>query len=162
MTTDHTSFIPMSPEDLPKQRLNEVVGLPTRPSDLKIQIDRHKPLSKHRPKGSPRKLVFICSVEWAWSPAHNRIDNYYLNPKPKNWILWNNWVNDRDVPWSWHWDFIAYANRVDADERTIAAYMLMETWKMEAAYNDLDHYHWINNPGCLCVEDVQSIAREIW
>ena len=47
-------------------------------------------------------------------------------------------------------------------ERTIAAYMLMASWKDEAEHQDLDHYHWINNTGCLDVEDVQAIAREVW
>jgi hypothetical protein len=162
MNTNHSSFIPMSPELLPKQWLNEVISLPIRSEDLDIQIDWLEPLFENRPKGNPRKLVFICSVEWAWSPMHNRIDNYYLNPKPKNWLLWNNWVSDCDAPWSWHWDLIAHANRIDADEKTIAAHMLMETWKTEAEHTDLDRYHWINNTGCLSVEDVQSVAREIW
>jgi hypothetical protein len=162
MKTNHSSFIPMSPELLPKQRLNEVVGLPPRPEALETQIDWLEPLSENRPKRSPRKLVFICSVEWAWSPMHNRIDNYYLNPKPQNWLLWNNWVNDHAMPWLWHWELKAYANQMDADMRTIAAYMLMEAWKNEAEHHDLDRYHWINNTGCLSVEDVQSVAREIW
>jgi len=26
----------------------------------------------------------------------------------------------------------------------------------------LDEYHWINDTGCLDVEDIQAIAREVW
>ena len=81
--TKHTSFIPMTPDVRPKQRLNEVIGLPAKPDDLNILIEWKDPItSKHYPKGTPRKLTFVCSVEWAWSPMNNRIANYYINPKP--------------------------------------------------------------------------------
>jgi hypothetical protein len=93
---------------------------------------------------------------------HNRIANYYLNPKRKYWFLWNNWVDDQTYPWTWHWDVLAYAPRIEADERSIAAYMLLEEWKSDAEHGGLDHYHWINNTGCLSVEDIQAVAREVW
>ena len=47
-------------------------------------------------------------------------------------------------------------------ERTIAAYMLMASWKDEAEHQYLDHYHWINNTERRDVEDVQAIACEVW
>ena len=50
----------------------------------------------------------------------------------------------------------------EADERTIAAYMLMVSWKDETEHQMLDHYHWINNTGCLTVEEIQAIARKVW
>jgi hypothetical protein len=162
METKHNSFIPMSPEALPQQRLNEVVGLPPKPDGFDVSVEYIESLGKQYPKGSPRKHTFVCSVEWAWSPANNRIDNYYLNPKPKHWLLWNNWVNDQVRPWTWHWDVLAYAPRIEADEFTLTTHMLLETWKYLAAHEFVDHYHWINNTGCLDVEDIQAIAREVW
>ena len=66
------------------------------------------------------------------------------------------------MPWSWWWNFLAYSGRTKIDVKTIAAYMLMASWKDEAEHQDLDRYHWINNTGCLDVEDVQAIAREVW
>ena len=81
--TKHTSCIPMTPDALPKQRLNEVVGLPEKPDDLNVLIQWTNGIgSKKYPKGTPRKLTFVCSVEWAWSPMNNRNANYYINPKP--------------------------------------------------------------------------------
>ena len=81
--TKHTSFIPMTPDVRPGQRLNEVVGLPDKPDDLNILIEWKDPIPfKNHPKGTPRKLTFVCSVEWAWSPMNNRIANYYINQKP--------------------------------------------------------------------------------
>jgi hypothetical protein len=41
--TKHTSFIPMTPDARPKQRLNEVVGLPDKPDDLNILIEWKDP-----------------------------------------------------------------------------------------------------------------------
>ena len=114
------------------------------------------------PQGTPRKLTFVCSVEWAWSPMNNRIANYYINPKPWGWAFWDNWLDDHDVQWSWWWNFVAYSGRTEADERTVAAHMLLEAWRDDAEHQLMDHYHWNNNAGCLSVEDVQAIAREVW
>lgn len=40
--------------------------------------------------------------------------------------------------------------------------MLLEKWKSSTEHEHLDQYHWINNAGCLSVEDIQALAREIW
>ncbi len=162
MKTNHYSFIPMSHIVLPGQRLNEVVELPPKPEGLDVSVEYVDSMGEEYPKGSPRKHTFVCSVEWAWNPVNNRIDNYYLNPKPKHWLLWNNWLDDRVRPWQWHWDVVAFAPRIHADEVTIAVHMVMEAWRGLTAYEAIDHYHWINNTGCLDVEQVQAIAREVW
>ena len=44
MSTKHTSFIPMTPDARPKQRLNEVVGLPDKTDDLNILIEWKDPI----------------------------------------------------------------------------------------------------------------------
>ena len=162
MSTKHTSFIPMAPGLRPQQRLYEVVTLPDLPKGLDPKIEMDQPLLKNPLKTSPRKLTYLFSVEWAWSPMHNRIANYYINPKPWGWAFWDNILDDYTVPWSWYWNFIAYSGKTEADERTIAAYMLLEAWKDEAKEQMLDHYHWINNTGCLEIEDIQAIARKVW
>ena len=162
MSTKHTSFIPMSPALLPKQKLNEVISLPKLPKGLDPKIEWIEPLRRQPPKASPRKLTYLFSVEWAWSPMHNRIDNYYLNPRRTGWLLWNNWVNDYTVPWTWYWDYIAYGNRCRVDEKTIATHLILEFWKSEAEHQCVDHYHWINHTALLSVEEVQAIAREVW
>ena len=43
MTTKHTSFIPMSPELLPQQKLSEVVSLPELPKGLDPKIEWVEP-----------------------------------------------------------------------------------------------------------------------
>ena len=162
MSTKHTSFIPMSPNARPQQRLYEVVTLPELPTRLDPKVELDQPLLKNYPKASPRKLTYLFSAEWAWSPMNHRIDNYYLNPRRSEWLLWNNWVEDGGFPWTWHWDFFAHGKRCRADERTIAIHLIMEFWKGEAEHQAVDHFHWINNTGLLDVAEIRSIAREIW
>ena len=138
-STKHTSFIPMTPEALPKQRLNEVVRLPEKPADLNIFIQWIDGIGpKKYPKGTPRKLTFVCSVEWAWSPMNNRIANYYINPKPWGWALWDNRLDDHDVPWSWWWDFLAYSEKTNADAKNIAT----PAQKTALGNALISHYHY--------------------
>ena len=78
----------MTPDVRPGQRLDEVVGLLDKPDDLNVLIEWTDPIPfKNYPKGTPRKLTFVCSVEWAWSPMNNRIANYYINQKPWGWAF---------------------------------------------------------------------------
>ncbi len=162
MATKHTSFIPMSPDELPQQQINEVVDLPPRPDGLDVSIEALNSMGKDYPKGSPRKLSSICSVEWAWSPVHSRIDNYYLNTRKKHFILYDNWLNDGVSPWGWNWTVLAWAPKIEADEHAVAAHMLSDLWKYIAENDYVDHYHWINDSGCLSVEETQALARKVW
>ena len=162
MSTKHTSFIPMAPSLLPQQRLYEVVTLPKLPKDLDPKIEIDQPLLKNPPKTSPRKLTYLFSVEWAWSPMHNRIDNYYINPRRTGWLLWNNWVEDGGAPWTRHWDMHAHGRRCRSDERTISIHLIKAFWEFDAKYHDVEHFHWINNTGLLSVEEIEAIAREVW
>ena len=45
------TFVPMTKDQLPQQRLYEVVDLPERPENLNIQVDWMNPLQKKGPKG---------------------------------------------------------------------------------------------------------------
>ena len=110
-----------------------------KPADLNIYIrwiDGIGP--KKYLKGTPRKLNFVCSVEWAWSPMNNRIANYYINPKPWGWALWDNRLDDHDVPWSWWWDFLAYSEKTNADAKNIAT----PAQKTALGNALISHYHY--------------------
>jgi len=138
------------------------VKLPELPQNLDPKLEIDEPLLKNPPKASPRKITFVGSVEWAWSPAHGRIDNYYINPRRTGWLLWNNWVEDGGAPWTWHWDLMAYGNRCQSDEKTIAIHLLQAVWKFDEKYHDVEHFHWVNNTGLLDIEELEAIAREVW
>ena len=93
---------------------------------------------------------------------HHRIDNYYLNPRRNGWLLWNNWLNDGTVPWSWHWLLMAHCEKGKFDEKTIAIHLIKALWECEIEHQMLDQYHWINTTGLLSTEEIQAIAREVW
>ena len=59
----------MEPGLCPQQRLYEVVTLPDLPKGLDPKIEMDQPLLRNPPKTSPRKLSYLFSVEWAWSPV---------------------------------------------------------------------------------------------
>ena len=162
MSTKHTSFIPMSTDVRRQQSLYEVVTLPQLPKRLDPKVEIDQPLLKNYPKASPKKLIYLFNVEWAWSLMHNRIDNFYLNLRRTRWLLWNNWVEDGGYPWTWHWPVMAYVNRCYLDEKTIATHLILELWKFDKKYHDVDHFHWLNDTDLLDVEEVQAIAREVW
>ena len=162
MSTKHTSFIPMTPDARPPQRIYEDLALPELPKRLDPKIDIDEPLRENYQQRSPRKLTYLLSVEWAWSPIHGRIDYHYLNPRRTGWLLWNNWVEDGGYPWTWHWDLMAYGNRCRSDERTVAIHLIQAVWKFDFIYHDTDHFHWINNTGLLGVDEIKAIAREVW
>ena len=78
--------------EFPQQKIFEVKDLPSINNCNKLYIDSEKPLQKNRPKIKPQKVVFLFSVEWMWSPAHNRVDSYFINIKPSKYYLWNNFL----------------------------------------------------------------------
>ena len=92
------SPLPGFPDDLPQQRISEVVTLPDKPEGLEVKGEFLEAYP-HYPVRTPRKVLFLGGVEWAWAPAHSRRDNYYLNPKPKHWLLWDHWLDDQVRPW---------------------------------------------------------------
>ena len=162
MKTDHTTPVLMSPDHIPQQRVAAVISVPEKPTGLVIRQWYEQPKLLDAPKRSPRNVELICGAEWAWSPMHNRIDNYYLNPRRTGWLLWNNWVEDGGFPWTWHWDLMAHCEKGKFDEKTIAIHLIKALWECEQKHQMLDEYHWINNTGLLSVEEIQAIARKIW
>ena len=59
-STKHTSFIPMTPDARPNQRLNVVRCVADKPNDLDVLIQWKNPIPyRYYPKGTPRKLIFV-------------------------------------------------------------------------------------------------------
>ena len=155
------SPLPGFPDDLPQQRISEVVTLPDKPEGLEVKVEFLESYP-HYPVRTRRKVLFLGGVEWAWSPANSRRDNYYLNPKPKHWLLWDHWLDDQVRPWRWNWNILAWAPRLKADEKSIAMHMLKHIWEVDCRQHLIDQFHWINSTGALSVAELQSIAREVW
>jgi len=152
--------IPMAPSELPQQRVHEVVDLPPRPEpfDCGVGYGDYPPGSA--PKNPPRNPTYLCQVEWAWSPAHNRLDAYYLHRGRSHWSLWSRYWDDS---WGkWEWVAAACVHRRGVTEKQAAVYLLLELWKHEVREFDLDQFHWINEGVYITVAELMAIAREVW
>lgn len=155
--------IPMTPGEVPQQRLVPVVLLPQRPPSFLGKCDFIESMPDEiRPKGSPRKTTYLGSVEWAWGPGNSRFDSYYLNPRGKYWLLWIRWQDDNDWNQSWQWTLYAYSLKKRADEKAAAIFLLQDAWMAETKAYDLDHYFLIDDPGLLSVAEFARIARKVW
>ena len=86
--------IPMSPEELPQQRIHEVVALPKRPAEFDFKVGYELVPYGELPKNAPTNSTYLCQVEWAWSPAHSRLDAYYLHRGRTHWSLWSKYWDD--------------------------------------------------------------------
>jgi hypothetical protein len=156
----HEPKIPMRPEDLPQQRIHEVVGLPGRPAEFNFAVGYGCVSKDSLPEAGISSATFLCQVEWAWSPMNNRIDAYYLHRGRSDWSLWTKYWDD-DCG-KWEPGGLGTVNRRGVNQKQAATYLLLEFWKFDAQDTYVDCYHWINQNGYLSVAEVSAIAREVW
>lgn len=71
--------IPMTPDQLPRQRLVEVVDLPAAPEGLAPTVCLYWMPWDILPKTRPRRMAYFGTVEWAWNPMSYRVDSYFLH-----------------------------------------------------------------------------------
>ena len=155
--------IVMDLESLPQQRLHAVVELPARPPGFLGLNPWSNPLpDKDRPRGSPRKLEFLASVEWSWSPMHSRWNAYYLNPRGTYWLLWTRWLDDFSGPPKWCWDLSAGGCKKGVTAEQAAVYLLADFWSSEARNEGLDRFHLIDDTGFLSVAELKAVGRLAW
>ena len=95
-----------------------------------------------------------------WSPAHNRIDSYFINIKPSRYYLWNSFFDRHSF--SDYWDFIGYTDNKKGDLHEISMNIIKNYWEVEAKDSCLDHFHVISMEGLLKVSDIKSIGRSVW
>ena len=152
--------IPMSPEDLSQQRIHEVVTLPKRPAEFDCKVGYELSPHGELPKNAPTKSTYLCQVEWAWSPAHNRLNAYYLHRGRSHWSLWLKYWDDN---WGrWNQIAVGCVPRRGVDQKQAAVYLLLEFWTFDAQENSVDEFHWINEDGFLSIAELAAIAREVW
>ena len=152
--------IPMSPEELPQQRIHEVVALPKRPEEFDFKVGYELVPYGKLPKNAPIKSTYLCQVEWAWSPAHNRLDAYYLHRGRTHWSLWSKYWDDNWM--KWEQITVGYVPRRGVDQKQAAVYLLLEFWAFDAKEGGVDEFHWINEDGYLTIAELAAIAREVW
>ena len=149
--------IPMLPMELPQQRIHEVVSLPARPTEFSSFVNYGDMPEGTVSKNPPRNAIYLCQVEWAWSPMHNRLHAYYLHRGRKHWLLWLRY-QEEDFG-KWEWMPIACVASKAVTERQAAAHLLVEFWRHEAKYLDVDQFHWINEGEYLSIADPHPKCR---
>jgi hypothetical protein len=152
--------IPMLPSELPQQRIHEIVDLPAKPDPFDVIVDYGDLPAGSVSKSPPRNAEYLCQVEWAWSPAHNRLDAYYLNRGRTHWSLWLRYWDDN---WSqWEWSGIACVPREQADKGQAAVHLLEAFWQFDRANSEVDQFHWVNEAAFIDMNQLHAIAREVW
>jgi hypothetical protein len=152
--------IPMSPGELPQQRIHEVITLPPKPEPFDCSVGYVQFPKGSLPSRTPRNMTYLAHVEWAWSPMHSRLDAYYLHKGRTHWSLWSRYWDDDLGQWS---DMdVGCVQRRGVSEYQAAIYLLIEFWREDAMDNGVDEFHWINETDYLTVSDLAAIAREVW
>ena len=151
--------IPMSPEQLPQQRVVALADLPERPRPFEsvIGYDLRPPGVRY---DKPRKPAYLGQVEWAWSSTHTRVDAYYLHRGRRYWMLWLALYDDN---WEeWNWSVVGYVPCVQATRTGAAVYLLTDFWEFGKKENRLDHFHWINEQGELRASHLRTLGIRVW
>lgn len=158
----HDPTVPMSPDALPQQRLVAVRDLPPRPEGFEYhEADDDLPEGLDR-YSEPDYALFLCQLEWAWSPMNNAIHAFYLEPCDQHWLLWIRWFDDDTLPWGWRWYLQGWAQRIPGvDDRTAAFHAIIDHWRGQKA-EGYDPHHWINEEGEFNAADLEAIVRVVW
>jgi len=180
MSNKYSDRVVVRLEDTCQQKLHIVKPVPeAMDQDSIVVIDlalRGSDQTNRLPFVTPKKIPddsrYICTVEWAWSPAHNRVDGYELSlsEDESHWIFWFvcpclNQECEEVLPWD-NEDPLSQASLCcsaeGVDEHRAAAILLKAFWEEEVKFQDLDKYHLLNDTGILSVHWVESIADTVW
>ena len=85
--------IPKQPAQLPQQKI-EMPRIEPAPR-VEFDMDGWAGL----PKRMERTADFLCTIEWSWSPANERMESYYLQRGRTHWILWRKDFDDNYGQW---------------------------------------------------------------
>lgn len=154
------THVPMSPSELPQQRLYAVETLP--PIDERPPIEIHGYDGRDSPKTIHRNSQLIAQAEWAWGPMNNRIYAYWLHPGRSRWHLWLAALDDNSVPWRWERILVASCPRRNVSDELAAVSLMVAFWMWDVQTENLDPYHWLNQTGLLSVGQINAIRDEVW
>ena len=168
--------IPMSPGQLPQQRLYEVVDLPIRPTDFEAHCPLYEgsipapqptwmiPQLDPFARRFPGRALYLAQTEWAWSPMSNRVHAYYIasNRARSHWFLWVRDLDDSGLQWKWISYIYAYCSRKGIPREVAAPWLLEYAWRCEAAEAMLDAPHWINQCDGISIAQIHAICRQVW
>lgn len=154
--------VPVSPEELPQQRMTPVVDLPPRPDGFLGHCHYLDPLERGLyPKAMPASAQYLAMVEWACLPTHSRVDAWYLsvNRRRSHWLLWSASYDDGRGCWSEA--LYAWALRGPEPAEVAVVYLVHDALEDES-HNHLEVFDFISGTGLLSVPQLLAIARSVW
>jgi hypothetical protein len=152
--------IPLTVEGLPQQRLVEVVDLPEVPAAFDPTACLYWMPWDILPRHRPRRMTYLGTLEWAWSPMSSRVELYFLHGARRHWVVWiqDPFANDVEA----EWQVAAYTPRRGVTAQEAAHHLVVARWQTEAEECDLDHFHWVSREGDLAVAEWRAIGRAVW
>jgi hypothetical protein len=113
------------------------------------------------PQKPPNSALFLCLVEWAWSPMHDRLDAYLVSRTQdrKFWILWKQCLDGND---QWQPSIYCTYNGFYTSHDEASISMLNRAWAWERKEQELGRYHFIVDEGALGIREIERIAQTIW
>jgi hypothetical protein len=130
---------------------------------IEFDLEGSASLAKHMDR---RTTSFLCTIEWSWSPAHNRMESYYLQRRRTHWILWAKHHGDVEEYYP-NPTAIARCRRGDgfAQDYKPAAMILLPAVLIEEIRqhnSELDRFHAITNAGLLSTKELDVVAEAVW
>jgi len=168
----------MSPDELPRQRVFEIVSLPA--DNEKFQLLGEARLKDICPAQPGYQAALIAQTEWAWSPMHNRVSNWEIGPDETglHWVLWSSYHTDECEPADWcdpdgdedeiQWVAIWESNVVAAcaigelSQWEASIFLLKHVWEDERDSIELDPPHFYGATGVLNIDVLRSIELSVW
>ena len=171
--------VTMSLEQLPRQRLYQLIELPEPPWNFGLLFG--EALQELQPSEPGEGASLIVQAEWSWSPMHNRVSNWEigLDETKQYWVLWSSYLTDEseladwcdpdddeeDLQWVsiWSSEVVAACAKRDLDRHDASILLLMQAWVDERdGYVELDRPHFYGATGELNIDELRSIERAVW
>ena len=106
------------------------------------------------------ELDFICTVEWSWSPYHQRIDSYFLGLTETQVELWSQY-NDESTGQK-NWCCCVVADKTSNDTQAVAAALLEFLWRHQSAESSIGLFDTVSDEGLLEQDAVFQIGESVW
>jgi hypothetical protein len=152
--------IPMTPAQLPQQRVYLVRGVPQPPAGWSpLDAEALQPFEAAK---MPRSARYLGQVEWSWSPMNMRISAYYVSMDRghRQWLLWSKTYDDN---WGRWMDPVvdAAAARCGLDAKKAAKLLLIHAWSLERA-EGLERFDWVSEADLIEPGEFNEVATAVW
>jgi hypothetical protein len=120
------------------------------------------PPSSECPARMSSSAKHVASVCWSWSPANDRLDEYYItsNAKRTHWVLWFGYQHPLD--YRQVREPRAYCSKEGLSDKAAAMLLLFMLFRRDLdAHEDPGLWDEVK-PGLLSAEEMSTLAAMIW